>query len=203
MFERKCKACAEKINRKFNYCPWCGAGVRGSKIGSQGDLGMLGSDDAGKVQESLKLPFGVNKIVNSLVKQLERQMGNMDFEGKQGIPKGFKIQIGQLPTGQVMKKESPKKLEVMKISHEERERRAKLKKVKAESKVRRLGDVIIYEIEAPGVQREEDIVMTELETGIEIRAYSKDRCYVKVIPLKVEILGWRVEGERVMVEMKG
>jgi len=39
--------------------------------------------------------------------------------------------------------------------------------------------------------------------GLEIRAYSKDKCYVKVIPLKVEILSWRVDRERVMVELRG
>jgi len=46
-------------------------------------------------------------------------------------------------------------------------------------------------------------MITELETGIEIRAYSKDKCYIKVIPLKVEVLNWRVGEEMVFVEFKG
>jgi len=76
-------------------------------------------------------------------------------------------------------------------------------KVNAESRVRRLGDVIVYEIKAPGIMNKEDVVVTELETGIEIRAYAKDRCYVKVIPLKVEILGMRIGREKISVELKG
>jgi len=203
MFKRKCKSCAEKIDRKFHYCPWCGAGIRNSKVGLQKDFGMLGSDDEGRIQENLKLPFGVDKIMNSLIKQLEKQMGDIDIDGKQGIPKGFKIQIGRMPMGNAVKNDMPKKLKVMEVSREESERRARLKKVEAESRVRRLGDVVIYEIEAPGLKKREDVVMTKLETGIEIRAYSSDKCYVKVIPLKVEILGWKVEKDKVMVELKG
>jgi hypothetical protein len=201
MFKKKCRGCAEKVDRKFNYCPSCGASF---KAGNEADFGMLGSSDSGRVEEELKLPFGVEKIMGSLVKQLEKQLGGMNIDEKTGMPKGFKIQIARGPMGkQIIQNNAPRKRNVVMISQEESERRAKLKRVNAESKVRRFGDVIVYEIKAPGLVRKEDIVITELETGIEIRAYSKDKCYVKVIPLKVEILGWKVDKERVFVEMKG
>ena len=201
MFKKKCRGCAEKVDRNFNYCPSCGASL---KAGNEGDFGMLGSNDSGRVEEELKLPFGVEKIMGSLVKQLEKQLGNIDIDEKTGMPKGLKIQIARGPMGQhAIRNNVPQKRNVIVISKEESERRARLKRVSAESRVKRLGDIIIYEIEAPGLTRKEDIVITELETGIEIRAYSKDKCYVKIIPLKVEILGWKVEREKVFVEMKG
>ena len=201
MFKKKCRGCAEKVDRKFNYCPSCGTSF---KVGNEGDFGMLGSSDSGRVEEELKLPFGVEKIMGSLVKQLEKQLGGINIDEKTGMPKGLKIQIARGPMGQpAVRSNAPAKRNVVVVSREEMERRAKLKRVKAESRVKRLGDIIVYEIEAPGLERKEDIVITELETGIEIRAYSKDKCYVKVIPLKVEILGWKVERERVFVEMKG
>lgn len=199
MFNRKCKSCAEKIERKFNYCPWCGAGVRGS---DGRDFGMLGSGDSGRVTEEIKLPFGVEKIMGGLIKQLEKQMGDMEVDEKTGMPKGIKIKIGRMPMGQAVQKPMVKR-EIVRVSNAEAERRSELKKVDAKSRVKRLGDVVIYEIETPGLKRKEDVVLVELESGIEIRAYARDKCYVKVIPLKVEVLGWRVDHERVLVEFRG
>ena len=201
MFKKKCRGCAEKVDRKFSYCPWCGASL---KVRSEGDFGMLGSSDSGRVQEELKLPFGVEKIMGSLVKQLEKQIGNMEVDERTGMPKGLKIQIARGPMGQqVVQNKAVERKTAVVVSGDEAERRAGLKKVDAESRVRRLGDVIIYEIEAPWIAKKEDVVVTELETGIEIRAYARDKCYVKVIPLKVEILGVRVDREKVSVELRG
>jgi len=200
MFGKKCRSCGEKVERKFNYCPWCGGPLKVGK--GRDDFGMLGRDDSRGIQGEAKLPFGMEKIMGSLVKQLEKQMGDMNFDEKNGFPKGIKIQIARRPTGQVVQKKVPRR-EVVEVSEKETERRARLKKVEAKSRVKRLGDVIIYEIEAPGLKKKEDVVITELATGLEIRAYAKDKCYVKIIPLKVEILSWRVDRERVMVELKG
>ncbi len=201
MFEKKCRRCGEKIERKFNYCPWCGAGVKGN---SRKSSGMLGNSDLGNLQNEVKLPFGLNKMVGSLVKQLEKEMGNMDLNNVQGAPKGFKIQIGgKMPNGPIVQKSEPKKIENFVVSEAEGKRRRKLEKVDAGSKVRRLGDLIVYEIGAPGVSEKKDVVISELESGLEIRAYSKDTCYVKVIPLKVEILKWTVKDEKVLVEFRG
>jgi len=100
--------------------------------------------------------------------------------------------------------QTPKdKVEMPKISAEEAERRMGLRKVKAESRVRRLADRIVYEIDAPGIRDKVDVVVTELATGLEIRAYSDDKCYVKFIPLKVEVIGYSVRSEKVFVELRG
>lgn len=200
MFRKKCKSCGEKVERKFNYCPWCGGSLKVG--GSRDDFGMLGRNDTERAQEETRLPFGMEKIMGSLVKQLEKQIGNMDIDERTGFPKGIKIQIARSPMGQVTKK-PVKKREVVYVSNEEAERRSSLEKMKAESRMRRIGDVIIYEIETPGLKKKEDVVITELATGLEIRAYSKDKCYVKIIPLKVEVLGWKVEKEKVLVEFRG
>ena len=189
-----------KVDKNFNYCPHCGASM---KAGNE-DMGMLGFNDSGKVQEELKLPFGVEKIMGGLVKQLEKQLGNMEIDERTGMPKGIKIQIAKGPMNtQVIQNKPIQRKEVVIVSEKEAERRANLERVNAESKVKRLGDVIIYEIEAPGIMKKEDVVVTELETGVEIRAFAKDKCYVKVIPLKVEILGMRIDREKVFVEMRG
>jgi len=200
MFKRKCPSCAEKVERKFNFCPYCGESFKARA--EKSDFGMLGRDDSGGgMRVEPKLPFGMEKIMSSLVKQLEKSMGDMNVEG---MPKGVRINVvrGNPQMRQVVQEAPKKKVEVVKISDEESERRMGLKKVEAESKVRRLADRIVYEIDAPGVVRKDDVVLTELATGLEIRAYSEDKCYVKFIPLKVQVLRYSVEKERVFVELK-
>ena len=205
MFKKKCSDCGQKIEKGFNYCPYCGAGFRGSESG----YGMLGLDDfGGEIRQEQKLPFGMERIMGSLIKQLEKQMGSMDFEGGQGMPKGFSVRISRGgPLGgrrEMVGGRSEKQAVVVEdVSEAEIERRMSLPKVEGSSRVRRLADSIVYEIETPGVRRKGDVVVTRLETGLEIKAYSEDKCYVKFIPLKVELIGWNVEREKVFVEIRG
>jgi hypothetical protein len=179
---------------------------------------MLGKDDfvdanlkgTGSSGMGLGAPFGMEKIMGSLVKQLEKQFKNMDLgeggDGRvQGFPGGFKIKIssGNPQVRRVDKGEPRQERKVIRISPEEAERRAGLPRVDAESKVRRLGDKIVYELLVPGVLDEKEVVIAKLEEGIEIKAYSEDRCYVKVIPLKVEVIGYSVGKGKLFVEVKG
>mgnify|MGYP001197876476 CR=1 FL=1 len=201
--KRKCPACAKKIERKFSYCPYCGVGFKAKQ--DREDFGMLGRMDSGEqVRAEQKLPFGMDKIMNSLVKQLESQLGNANF-GEGGLPKGVKIRVARAPmqNGQVVQKAPVKKVEVPVVSDEENERRAGLPKVEVEAKILRLADTIIYEIDAPGVQEKADVVVTALASGLEIKAYSRDKCYVKFIPLKVEVVEYYVKKEKVFVELRG
>ncbi|MFH1291238.1 MAG: zinc ribbon domain-containing protein [archaeon] len=200
MFEKKCSACAKSIKKDFNYCPYCGVSL---KVGAKKDnFGMLGRRDSIEgIQPELKLPFGMGNIVNSLVKQLENEMnGQVSSDGS----KGFKIKIamGQPPMRRVVQKEQKNIEEIPKVSEKEIERRARLPTVEVESRIRRLADRIIYEIEAPGVQTKKDIVVVKLASGLEIKGYSKDKCYVKSIPLTVELIEYYVENGKIFVELK-
>ena len=47
-----------------------------------------------------------------------------------------------------------------------------------------------------------DVVLGELATGLEIRAYSKDKCFVKFIPLKFEVSQYYLRNDRLFVELK-
>lgn len=202
MFKKKCPSCEEKIEKKFSYCPHCGASLVESQDGD--DFGMLGQNDSTeKTQEEIKLPFGMEKIMNSLIKQLDKQMGTMNLENGKGIPKGIQIRIarGAPQMGQVSGEVHKKKMPI--IPEKEVERRANLPKVEVESKVRRIADTIIYEIEAPNVRKSSDVVLTKLATGLEIKAYSENKCYIKFIPLKVEVIRYYVDRDKVFIELKG
>ena len=144
------------------------------------------------------------------MKQVEKEMANMDNSAGMK-PKGFKIQISTgMPKMQTMNQVPDETRSVSsidsfneKISDEERENRVKLKQVPAKSTIRRLPEGLIYEIETPGVTAKKDITLTKLEQSLELKAYSKDRCYVKKLPSKVEILGMAIKGGKIFLRLKG
>jgi len=206
MFKKKCPSCAKKIEKKFIYCPYCGVSFKAGN--DDQNFGMLGRDDVnGQVQPNLGLPLGLNGIMNTLVKQLENQLGNLDMgEGQNGMPKNIKIRVARGPgMNQTVQKAPENKVvsDAPAVSEKENGRRMSLPKVEVESRVKRLGDTIIYEIATPGIKNKNDVVLTELATGLEVKAYSKDKCYVKFIPLKIEVIDYYVEKEKVVVEIKG
>jgi len=212
MFKKKCHSCKEKVDRKFLYCPWCGVPLK-DKRSAQEDYGMLGNNDEVQMQQAvndMKLPFGLNGIVNTLMKQIEKEMSNMDnMNGPK--PKGFKIQFSTgMPNMQAMNPQPVEQTKTVssierfneKVSEDEQERRAKLKQVPAKSTIRRLPEGLIYEIETPGVTVKKDITLTKLEQSLELKAYTKDKCYVKKLPSKVEILGMAIKGGKIFLRLK-
>ena len=212
MFKKKCHSCNEKIERKFRYCPWCGVPLKAKS--SQEDFGMIGNNNELQMQQAvndIKLPFGFNGIFSTLMKQIEKEMSNMD--NPQGTkPKGFKIQFSTgMPKMQQSMNQMPEQTQLVnsidtfneKVPEDERERRVKLKQVPAKSTIRRLPEGLIYEIETPGVIAKKDITLTKLEQSLELKAFSKDKCYVKKLPSKVEILGMAIKGGKIFLRLKG
>jgi len=205
MLGRKCPGCDKKVERKFNYCPYCGMSFKAKK--EKDNFGMLGRDDfipeaENDMNQGFKLPFGLNGIMNGLMKQLEKEMAK-GMENSEGMPRGFKIHVS---TGKPeMRRVQPQVRRVTNqvvVSEKEFERRKGLPREEAESNIRRLADRIIYEISVPGVKSGKDVMVTKLEDSVEVKAYSRDKCFYKTIPLKVEIIGYYIKGDRLFVELK-
>ena len=201
MINKKCNRCNKKISKKFDFCPWCGHSFK--QQNEKANFGMIGREDrvdGNQIMNEIKLPFGFNKIFNSLMKQIENELSNI--EDLPQNPRGIKIQIhkGGKPM-QVQKEESPK-IEKKEISKREQERRSTLPIVEAESRLKRIGDEIIFEITVPGIKSKEEISITQLEKGIEIKVYTKDLCYTKTIPLEPEKINLKIQKDKVIVESR-
>lgn len=202
--KKRCPHCERKIDRKFNFCPWCGRQLKDKRKG----YGFLGKNDFEDNSNQLTqgiMPMGnIGNIVNSLMKQLDKEMQNMDGKDFLSNPRGFsiKIQRGQPQIRRTIEKaeKEPILIKKVKVSDKEIERRSKLKKKDALSKVRRLSDKIVYEIDTPGIEDESQVVITELEKGLEIKVYAKDYCYVKVIPLKMKVSKMDVSKGKLIIE---
>ena len=78
---------------------------------------------------------------------------------------------------------------------------AKLPKAEPHTKVRRLTDRIVYEIDLPGIKSIKDIILRKLENSIEIKAYAKDKAYFKLIPISLPIRRYKVENEKLILEL--
>lgn len=189
MWKRKCPKCDRKIKKDFRFCPYCGFPIW--KHADEEDFGMIGRDDNVEFANQVKAPLGLDKIMNSLINQLGKEMGGG----------GFNIQIstGQMP--KVMPIQEG--IKVPEISEKEAEKRKNLEKVEAVSNVRRLSDRIVYEITVPGVKLKKDVVISRMENGIEIKAYSDEKCFYKTIPVKVDILRYYIKDDVLFLELKG
>lgn len=208
MIKRKCSGCATKIDRKFNYCPWCGQALKTVK--EQDDFGLLGREDSVSNmqfnnQGKQDLPFGLGKMINSMVKQLERELSNMEGQNPSKMPKGFSVRIQpgmRIEQQNIKQKKTNEIINQIPINEQEQQRRRSLPKRDAQSKVKRLSDKIIYEVEAPGIKNKDDIIITKLEDGFEVKMYTDKACYIKTIPLNVEVEHFFLKKDKVVIELK-
>jgi len=227
MFKKKCPNCGKRISKDFEFCPYCGCNIK--KQEEERNYGFLGRDDS--LFPDMEMPFGFNKLFNTLMKQLDRQFKELDrelgiakkTERKKKEPKvkstGISISIstgtGKKPEIRVrgfgpgikIKQISPeieptKKVTKSIISEEKAKKLSKLPKKEAETKVRRLANKIIYEINLPGVKSLKDIMINQLENSIEIKAFSKDKAYFKLLPIKLPILNYKLNKEKLILELK-
>lgn len=165
---------------------------------------MLGIDDNVEKQGN-PIPFvggGLGAIFNHLTKQLSKELQNLNLgDGNKGIEIRFSTGIPNQKINRVAtSKESLIGEEP--IEESERERRKKLPVFSAESKIRRLPEGLIYEIDVPGVSSKRDVSILKMENSLEVKAYSPDKCYIKTIPLKADILKYGVKDEKIFVQIK-
>lgn len=223
MFSKKCPRCARKLSKEFDFCPYCGLDFRMEKMQErEKDYGLLGRDDltSSLPNFGITLPSGLGNLFSSLLKEVDKQFKELDRDmtkEKQEIRKikpasGISISIstsnGKEPEIKVRKfgeentkQEKEIKIEKPVISDKEARKLSKLPRKEAKTEVRRMSNKIIYEIELPGVKNIKDIIINKLENSIEIKAFSRDKAYFKLLPVKLPITNYRLEDEKLVLEL--
>ncbi len=236
--KRKCQKCGEGVERKFAYCPYCGADFK--KSDNERDYGFLGQDDGFFNENSFMQGMPFSNILSSLMQEFEKQFKEIDrdlgrkvkktnFSERRINPKstGFSINISTssnkqpeirvrsfgdsnfknlLDMGDSKKEflieegEKEKKIPENKISEAKLKKLVSLPKQEAETQVRRFGDKLIYEINLPGVKSMDEVFLSKLENSIEIKAFSKNKCYFKLIPLNLPIKKYNLKNEKLVIE---
>lgn len=227
MLGKKCKKCDRKISKDFDFCPYCGLDFRWEKKQEkEKDFGLLGKNDMDLSNFqgfNIRMPFGFNNLFNSLLKEVDKQFRELDrgmvkddkrkkIKPTNSISISISTETGKKPEIKIKGfgpefKQLEREMQVQeKIPKSEiTEERAKafvgLPRKEALTKVRRLSNKIVYEIELPGVENLKDVIINKLENSIEIKAFSKDKAYFKLIPLNLPILSYKLEEGKLILEL--
>ncbi|MEM4331092.1 MAG: zinc ribbon domain-containing protein [Candidatus Pacearchaeota archaeon] len=199
MFRKKCSNCGRKVGRKYFFCPWCGSTLKEFK---KEDYGLLGIDDNPDLFDLNGSSF--EKLLTKTMRILMKELENIDDNGspfQRREIKNIKINVS-LPQIKESSIKEEKKEELEELKSKVPEEKTHLPIVEAKYKLKRLPKEIIYEIEAPGVKSKKDVAIHKIEDGIEIRIYTKDKCYVKTIPLKPKAIDFFLKKDKLIVQLK-
>lgn len=233
--KKKCKKCGKKLGGNYEFCPYCGKSQNQEKeFFNDKDWGMLGKNDfleSDPFKTEIRLPFGFNTLFNSLVKNLDVQLKEIDkqlgkeINQKKTPEKNFKksgrisisissfgnqppkIKVNSFGNNQEFKKQEQEIQKQVKsktkknLSEENLKKLSKLPKEEPSTNIRRLSDKVVYEINLPGVKSINDVSIIELENSIEIKALSKDKAYFKLIPINLPILKEKFTKEKLTLEL--
>ena len=210
--KQRCPFCGNKTGKKYLFCPYCGKSLKEKN-----------RDEF--FTPSFKLGFPFNSLIRQMEKQIEKQFKELDAElGEFRMPEAAKrmpveglsisissssngppiIKVRSLGDDARIEKEGAreiKKIPQKKLSEEEAEKISKLPKEEPKTSVRRLTDKIIYEIEIPEVKKE-NIIINKLQNSIEIKAFSKDKAFFKLIPLALPILKSELKEGKLILELR-
>jgi len=229
MFRKKCPRCGRKIEREFDFCPYCSHDFRYEKKNQESqDFGMLGKEDSLTEMPNFGIPMNLSglfnsKLFNNLFQEFDKQFKEIDrglakkpkTENKNMRNSGISISIsmsdGKNPDIKVsgfgpdfknLKQETREtKIPKSEISDEEAKKLAKLPRKEAETSVRRFSNKIVYEVALPGIKNLKDIIINKLENSIEIKAFSKENAYFKLIPVNLPILNYKMDKEKLVLEL--
>jgi len=208
--KKKCESCGHKSDHNTNYCPSCGNSFI-SPQKEERDFGLLGRNDSinSNFQEPTDQGFGIadkliSSVFNSLVKNLDKQFQNQfkdiekNFQNAEirSFPNGIRIKMIPLTQLKQKKKAQTKKP----ITEEQIEKISSLPKAEAKTSVKRLGDKVVYELLTPGVESVEDIFISRLESGYEVKALGNKKVYVNSIPINLPISRYAIQKNKLLVE---
>ncbi len=176
MRRRKCPNCGYPIEENWNYCPNCGF-----------FLGFRTFDDIFEQIErtflkELREIFRPSFFEFDVEKEIKPKFSGISIEIRSETGKKPEIKVKTF--GEYKDLEPKIKEKIYKQFGIEEEEIPKPKVVEEpEIKTYREGNQIKVEIELPGIENEENIQIKELEESIEVKAYTKDKGYFKIIPI--------------------
>lgn len=202
----KCNSCNSSINGKYSFCPYCGNSLTDPEKESR-DFGMLGKTDS---EEDFIESFGItdkliNSLVNNLAKSLDKQFRDIDEETSKemnrteirSLPRGISIRIGA-PKQQMQRLQGKKARK--EITESQIKKMSSLPKATAKTSVKRINDKVIYELNTPGVSSAEDVFVSKLESGYEIKAIGDKKVYINNIPINLPLKNLGLMKNKLLVE---
>tara|TARA_Y100000310_G_scaffold342156_1_gene444024 strand:+ start:2005 stop:2661 length:657 start_codon:yes stop_codon:yes gene_type:complete len=213
--KRDCKNCGEKVGKNYRFCPHCGN--HANKKSKKENLGMLGENDFeqefGNISNSFFGGMGgkmMGKMFESAMKILEKEMQKEMKKNSRQQPKtNFQIFINgekvNLDSGHSLNRkiERPvKEITMEKLPRGNLKGFSTLRKKEPKTEIRRFSDRVIYEVYMPGVKSLKDVSVMNFENHIEIKATSKDKAYIKRIPIALPITNYEFSKGKLVLELE-
>ena len=213
MFSKRCSKCECKVSKDHKFCALCGNNLQGEY--EKDDYGMLGKDDSTFGEQMSFSDSFMEKMFNSAMKVLEKQMKNLGGEmsnhnnPSENKPKGdnhglnvqFFVNGEKVFSEGVNKVTAPIKIS-NNISKEKLKKLSELPRQEPKSRIKRISDKVIYELVVPGVNSIDDVLINQLESSIEIKAFSKDIIYSKNLNVNLPILRYQLINDSLIIEMQ-
>jgi hypothetical protein len=137
----------------------------------------------------------INKIQNSGIPM--RTNFQLFINGKRVNLPEFQSHIqGNNANQEHSKKNTP---ELSKIPEETLKKSSKLPRKEAKSKVQRFKDKVIYELETPGLNKIQNVLVNKLEDSIEIKVYTDKAVYIKTLPIKMPLAKYSIIPEEKLI----
>jgi hypothetical protein len=212
--KKKCPNCKSGIESRFDFCPYCGTQISGE------DYGLLGKNDFTSIENELKMPMGLNSLINSMMKNMSKEFNQMNSDmQKENKPKTAKndnkisISISTFGGGPPrisvngMGNEKPKVQKIVEkkkgdtFTKERIKKFSGLEKVEPKTNVRRFANKVIYELEMPDVNDIDDVSILKLENSIEIKAVGEKKAYKKIIPINFPITDYGLSEGKLILEL--
>jgi len=211
MFKKnKCHNCNSKVGNDYNFCPYCKAPLKSQS----GEFGLLGKNDI-EPFEGISLPRGMNTLINTLLKNLGRQMEDLERKNNPNLDKprvknrglGISIYTSSKRAPEIRltqsnkDKEIEEETEIVELPTASHKKFLGLPKKAPKTDLRRFSDKLVYEINLPGVKSIEDISMIQLENSIELKALAKDFVFHKIIPISLPIRDYDFSNKKFTLEL--
>ena len=228
MFGKKCSRCGKKIKKSYDFCPFCSLNLVDKKQDER-NYGFLGKEDVRTVEDDLfsGMPLPFRMMVKPLMKELNKQLGELGKELKKGTEENvvnsnkqpsktstFRIHFGvpgqrpielkgvNRPTKKLEIKTTPEKVGKVlpNISLDDLRKANKLLKKEPETIVRRLSDSIVYEVKVPEVYSMNQVGIAKVATGFEIKAFSDKELFVKHVGLDLKLVDFYLSDGSLILE---
>lgn len=203
MFDKKhdCPRCKSSIKADFDFCPHCGCDVRNPEKDLE-EFGLLGKHGAGAAPLAdgggLGMGLGdklISSIFNQLMKSLESQMGAaLPRADVRALPHGIRVNLG------VPVQKSVPKVKVRKITEDQVKRMSGAPRIEAKSDIRRLSDRVLYDLKAPGIDSLDDVFVSKVESGYEVKAIGKNKVYVNSLQVDLPLKGYTLHEKGLTLE---
>lgn len=203
MFGKKqpCPKCRSSVKVDFDFCPHCGCNIRDPQKDLE-EYGLLGKNESSNAPllggGTSGLGFSdklFSSIINQLMKSLESQMqqgaSNSDMHA---LPNGIQVKI-DMP-----RQRAAAKPKVRRLTEEQLKRMAGAPRIEAKSDIRRLSDRVVYDLKAPGIDSLDDVFVSKVESGYEIKAIGKNKVYINSLQVDLPLKGYTLHEKGLTLE---